>query len=778
MRCFAAAFALGCLLLQLESRLPESSLLLPGACTLLAAAWPRARRWRWAWLLLAGVALGYGYAALRAEVRLAERLPEPLIGQDVAITGIVASLPQVDASGVRFVFRVDALPPPGGRTGEGVPPEWISLRWYADRAGLAPRVEAGQRWLLTARLRRPRGLANPHGFDFEAWALERGIRATGYVRSAGPAALEEHVAGWPQSLHRMRGRVRDAIDAVLAGERLRGVVVALAIGDQDAIGSEDWNTFWATGVGHLMSISGLHITMLAALACAVTAWAWVRIPRWGARIPARRVAVVVGVVVALGYTLATGYAVPAQRTFAMLTVVAACVLLDRHGAPSRVLALAAFVVLLLDPWAVLATGFWLSFGAVAAIFLAMGGRTGRAGRVKAAVVEQASVTLAMAPMMLALFQQVSLVAPLANAFAIPVVSLVVVPLSIAGGFHGVPFFLWAAHEVLVLLMVPLEALAALDWATWERAAPPAWATVCALVGCAWLLAPRGFPMRSCGIAWIAPLFVLPAPHPAVGEAWLDVLDVGQGLAVVVRTASHAWIFDAGPSWQQSDSGERIVVPYLRGEGLREIDGLLVSHRDDDHAGGAASIILARSPGWLLSSLAEGHALRHAVEPSLSCLAGQRWTWDGVEFRVLHPGPEAYEPGRRVKENDRGCVVRVQAGGGAALLTADVEAKAEAQMARRDRAALAAEALVVPHHGSRTSSTADFLTAVAPRIAVVSAGYRNRFGHPHPAIVARYEAAGIPLRRTDLEGALRIVLPAAAGGEPRVERLVPRVPYWR
>src|SRR4051812_37425156 len=215
MRCFAAAFALGCVLLQLESRLPEGSLLLPGACALLAAAWPRARRMRAAWLMVAGLAMGYGYAAWRAEVRLAESLPEALAGKDVEITGVVASLPQVDERGVRFVFRVEseALPPASEGVTSQVVPEWISLRWYADREGHLPRVTAGQRWRITARLRRPRGLANPHGFDFEAWALERDIRATGYVRSASAAPLDEAVRGWPQSLHRLRGTVRDSIDA-------------------------------------------------------------------------------------------------------------------------------------------------------------------------------------------------------------------------------------------------------------------------------------------------------------------------------------------------------------------------------------------------------------------------------------------------------------------------------------------------------------------------------------------------------------------------------------
>jgi len=760
---------LGCTLLQRESRLPSFHPLWVAAVALAAAASLRPSPARIAVMVLAGGFLGYGYAAWRAEVRLAEALPFALEGRDVPVTGIVGSLPQVDARGVRFLLHVER--------GDAIP-EWISLTWYGGRDGPPPRIVAGQRWDLVVRLRRPRGLANPHGFDFEGWALERGVRAGGYVRPESVRVpVEESVAGWPQSLHRWRGQVRERIDATLAGERLRGVIVALALGDQDAIAAEDWNTFWATGVGHLVSISGLHITMLAALAAAIAAWLWVRWPGAAIRVPARRVAVVVGVAVALGYTLMTGYAVPAQRTFLMLAVGAACVLLDRHGTPSRVLALAALAVLLVDPWAVLTVGFWLSFGAVAAIFMAMGARAGKAGRLRAALTEQWSVTLAMAPIMLALFQQVSLVAPLANAIAIPVVSLLVVPLAIAGGFFAVPFLLWAGHEILLRLMTPLEALASFEGATYETAEPTAAVLAAAMVGCAWLLAPRGVPMRSCGLFWIALLFVVPAPSPPPGAAWIDVLDVGQGLAVVVRTASHALLFDAGPSWYETDSGERIVVPYLRGEGVRALDGLVVSHRDDDHAGGAASVVLARSPAWMLSPLADADLLKQSVEPSLHCLAGQHWRWDGVEFRVLHPGPGAYDPQRRIKENDRGCVLRVVAAGGAALLTADIEARAELQLVRREGDRVHAEVLLVPHHGSRTSSTAELLEAVAPSTAIASLGYRNRFGHPSAAVVARYEAAGISLRRTDLDGALRIVLPGTGDGAPRVVPLVPRIPYW-
>ena len=540
----------------------------------------------------------------------------------------------------------------------------------------------------------------------------------------------------------------------------------------------DWETFWRTGVGHLMSISGLHITMLAALAFAATAFAWVRIPGLALRLPARKAAAVAGVLAALAYTLMTGYAVPAQRTLAMLATVAACVIAGRHGSPSRTLALAAIVVVALDPWAVLAPGFWLSFGAVASIFFVMALRTGRPGRWHAAFLEQLAVTVVMLPMLLALFQQVSVVSPIANAFAIPLVSLGVVPLTLAGAFLPLPSLLHAAHALLQGVMVALEGLAALPAAVLESHAPQPWTVACAVAGCLWLLAPRGFPMRSCGLVWVAPLFLAGAPRPAPGDAWVDVLDVGNGLAVVVRTASHALAYDAGPSWNgDADTGSRIVVPFLRGEGIVRLDGLVVSHADDDHSGGAASLARSREPRWMLSPLPPSHPLHDLVEPSIRCAAGERWAWDGVRFEVLHPAGSIYGSGAPRKENDRGCVVKVSTASHAMLLAADVEARSEAEMLLRDRPALRSEVLLVPHHGSRTSSTQAFVEAVAPRTAILSVGYRNRFHHPNAAVVARYASRHVKLRRTDEEGALRVVLPASAAVAPAVAGQEESCRYW-
>lgn len=784
MRCFAVSFLLGTLLLQHASQLPEPRIALAGLAALLALELVRHRALRCACLLGAGLALGYGHAAWRAHLQLEDALPFAWEGADIALVGVVADLPQPRERGTRFVFHVEQVATPGA-----VVPRRIALTWYAEKGGVQPpALEAGQRWSLAVRLKRPRGLANPHAFDFEPWALERGIRATGYVRTRDAyERLDARVDGWPYTLHRWRDEIRERMRAALGEAPHAGVLVALAIGDQDAIPPAQWDVFWRTGVGHLMSISGLHITMLAALGFALAFFAWARVPALALSLPARKAAVVAGSAIALGYALMTGFAVPAQRTVVMLSAIALCVLADRHGSASRVLAFAALAVLAADPWAVLSGGFWLSFGAVAAIFHAMALRAGHGGRLRAAVVEQVAVTLVMVPLLAALFQELSLVSPLANALAIPLVSMLVVPLAIAGAFLDAAALLGIAHAAMGALMAPLEALAAWPHAMVETHAPEAWTVAAALAGCAWLLAPRGVPLRALGIVWLVPLFAFAPPRPAWGEAWLDLLDVGNGLAVVVRTAEHALVYDAGPSWGgDSDSGDRIVVPFLRGEGLSRLDALVVSHADDDHAGGAISVAALREPVWLLSSLPTEDAIHGLVARSTPCASGQSWVWDGVEFRVIHPVAEigsrpsaasaAAGMTRSRKPNDQSCVLRIATRAGAALLTGDIEARSESEMLRREPQ-LDARLLLVPHHGSRTSSSPDFIDAVAPAVGLISVGHRNRFRHPNAGVMSRYAERDIAIRRTDREGALRAVLPAAAGSRPSVQRLLPHRRYW-
>jgi competence protein ComEC len=778
MRLFSLAFLAGTLCLQQSADLPAWRAAGLACALLLASFIARQRLARALLVVAAGIVAGHDLAAWRAGERLADELPAAWEGRDIEVEGIVSGLPQQGERGTRFLLDPVRVHTAGARV-----PSRMSVTWYAPRDGdsdaaVSPAsVHAGERWRLTLRLKRPRGLANPHAFDFEPWALARGIRATGYVRALPPPLrVADHEPGWPQTLHRLRGGVRDSMRQALGDARFTGVLVALAIGDQDSIAAGDWEVFWRTGVGHLVSISGLHITMLASLAFAAAAWLWVRVPALALALPARKAGAVAGVAAATAYTLLAGFGVPAQRTLVMLAVAAASLLADRSASPSRVLASALLAVLLLDPWAVLAPGFWLSFGAVAAIFLAFGLRTGEPGAVAGAARTQAAVTLALWPPLAALFGEVSLVSPLANAFAIPLVSLVIVPLTLAGALLPLPALLDPAHALMAAAMVPLEWLAALPGASMEGPGAPVALTALAVGGVALLLAPRGMPLRAAGACFLLPLACFRPAGPAHGEAWVDVLDVGQGLAVVVRTATHALAYDAGPAWNaDSDSGSRIVVPFLRGEGVGRLDGLVITHADDDHAGGAASLARSRRPSWILSTLPDDDE-RHALAPaSLPCVAGTRWGWDGVAFEVLHPAPAALADRRR--ENDRSCVLRVQAVAGAALLAADIGRLAEGELLARHREKLRADALLVPHHGSRSSSTPAFVDAVSPKAALISAGWRNRFRQPSPVVEARYRALGAEIRRTDHEGALRVVLPGETGGEATVLPLVARQRYW-
>jgi len=307
----------------------------------------------------------------------------------------------------------------------------------------------------------------------------------------------------------------------------------------------------------------------------------------------------------------------------------------------------------------------------------------------------------------------------------------------------------------------LEWLGAVPDSVWQQHAPPAWTIALGFLGVVWLLLPRGFPGRWLGLVLLAPLFTEVPPGPESGALRLTVLDVGQGLSVVIRTARHALLYDAGPVYSaDADSGSRIVVPYLRATGVRKLDGVIVSHADNDHAGGAASVLAAVPVRWLASSLPPEHPLHAASGRSVPCYAGQHWEWDGVRFEMLHPDWASYSIAR-MRANDRSCVLRITAPGQRVLIAGDAEARSEREMLARLGDRMRAEMLVVPHHGSTTSSTAEFIAGVAPQNAIFTVGYRNRFGHPRPEVLQRYLDYGTRLLRTDHHGALTFDIDSTA-----------------
>jgi len=524
--------------------------------------------------------------------------------------------------------------------------------------------------------------------------------------------------------------------------------------------------FNRTGIGHLVSISGLHITMIAGLAALAVGALWRRSFFTGCQLPlllpAQKAAALAGAAVALLYVLLAGFGVPAQRTLYMLAVVALALWLGRLSAVSHVLCTALLAVVLVDPWAVLWPGFWLSFGAVAMILFAGVGRvepapSGMRGALLAGGRTQWAVTLGLVPLTMLLFGQVSLVAPLANAFAIPLVSFVVTPLALAGSLLPEPlcgWLLWLAHACVALMALALQTLAALPLAVWRAPAPQPWVFLLALGGTLWLLAPRGWPQRWAGAAaWIPLLVQLPAAPPP-GSFRVVAFDVGQGMALLVETPRHRLLYDAGPAYAPgADAGGRVILPYLRMRGIARLDGMVLSHGDTDHTGGAAALLNETDIGWVASSLDRSHPLARAARRHLQCVAGQRWEWDGVRFEMLHPGAASHaEAGPRT--NARSCVLRVSNGRRALLLAGDIEAAQEARLLDAPQR-LRADVLLAPHHGSGTSSTPAFLRAVRPQIGIFQVGHRNRYRHPKAEVWQRYGELGIARWRTDQAGALTL-----------------------
>jgi len=749
MRLSILAFLAGVLLVQQFAELPSLAwgwIAVPVAMA--ALRWPRVA------LPLLFLLAGFCWATFRAGLVLDRALPDALEGVDLLIEGRIADLPVVQERGTRLVFDVEDA------RHDGVPvaiPHRVQLSLY----GHAPSFHVGDRWQLTVRLRRPHGFQNPGGFDYEAHLFQQRIRATGYIREK-PAA--KHLAaladepGWLMSyrLNRYRQVLSEHFRVLLDDHPFTGMVTAFANGDDDALRDEHWEILTRTGTSHLVAISGMNIGLVAGIAWFLARWLW-SLPGWTVLwVPAPRVAAIGAILAAFAYAALSGFAIPTQRALVMLMAAFAGLLTDRRTSPSVLLMLALFVVLVFDPLAVLAAGFWLSFLAVAVILYAVGSVDGGGWkeRLHAWGFVQWAVTLALMPVLLFLFQQVSVVGPIANLLAIPVVEIVVIPATLVGVVASVmlpdviaTLPLQLAARTLEFLWPALEFLSRWHGALWSQHAPPLWALVASLVGAGLLLLPRGYPGRWVGIVWFLPLFLTRPPSPQDGELWVTMLDVGQGLALAVRTANHALVYDTGARFGvRFDAGRSVVVPYLRHEGVRRVDRLIVSHGDNDHIGGAASLRAALPVGQVLSSVPQ------RLPGAQPCVAGQHWQWDGVRFEFLNPGN-----GSGLSGNNASCVLRMASSGGRVLLPGDIAARAERRLVHDHPAQLSVDLLVVPHHGSKTSSTESFLDAVRPRVALLPVGYRNRYRHPHPLVAQRYRERGIVLEDSPTAGAIEVRL---------------------
>ncbi|QWD68797.1 DNA internalization-related competence protein ComEC/Rec2 [Polynucleobacter sp. VK25] len=739
-------------------------------------------------------AMGLAWNARYAENRLENILAVELEGKELVLEGRVAALPQSNSSGAKFAFEVDSAS--SGKENLEHFPRRIYLSWQPAwrNPQSIPQVIPGQRWKFKAKLKRPYGSLNPHTFDFERWSFHQDFGASGSVRN-GELLIDKDIA-WTEFELRMelaRWLLREKIRSMLPDDaRYAGVLIALVMGDQNAINQDDWQVFNATGIGHLISISGLHVTMLAGVGASIATFIWRRhtLPLIA---PVSKVAAVSGFLTAFVYAWLAGFQIPAQRTMYMVGVVAFALWTGRNPRSFDIWWWALAFVLLIDPMAPYTPGFWLSFGAVAAILYAMGDSSGLIGiptgkelethwkhRMLQALSEacrvQAVVTLALLPFTLYWFYQVSIVSPLANAFAIPLVSYIVTPLAIIGAllpeFIG-RWLLLPAHASMEYLAIILEWMASWSWSVvWSRQ-PERWILLISGLGIIYSIHPgpiiETWKWRVIGVSISMLLFISPTPFLgnaklAQGEFEASALDIGQGTAVLIETANRRLLYDTGPiQGKKDDAGQRIILPYLRGRGIDHIDRMVISHSDSDHVGGAATLLKHIQFDSMLGSLPSANPLLQNLKnrkiPAIPCRFGQRWTWDGVEFLVWHPHEETvFLEQYPSKPNEMSCVLEVRNQKGSLWLTGDVEKQGEAEITERLDPAMLQEIgdreliFMAPHHGSKTSSSLDLLKRLEPDQAFAQNGYRNRYGHPHPDVRARYQSLEIPFYQTPQTGA--------------------------
>jgi len=759
------------------------------ATLLLVAIWRlKHQSIRKIFILGLALTLGFYWNANYANQRLKNILPSELDGSEFELIGRVDALPQGNTHGVRFAFELEEL---SAREKIAAFPRRVYLSWSPDwkSTNTVPEIIPGQRWKLKVKLKQPYGLLNPHTFDFERWAFQQDYGATGSIRSG--QLLDANAIGildFRLGMELRRWQLREKIQRLLPKDaRYQGVLIALVLGDQNAIEQDDWRIFNATGIGHLISISGLHVTMLAGVGAIVAARLWRRfsLPLY---IPVGKIAALMGFLTAFIYTWLAGFQIPAQRTMYMVGVVAFALWNGRNPRSFDIWWWALFFVLLLDPMAAYTPGFWLSFGAVAAILYSMkdskallGIPTGKGfelhwfDRLKIAISEacrvQTLVTLALLPLTFYWFYQTSIVSPIANALAIPLISYIVTPFAIAGALLPEWLGQWLlrlAHLSMDYLGVALTEFSSWSWAVHRSHEPALWALAIASLGVAIAIRPGNlvdsWRSRLCGVYLSVVLFIPPLHLLKSGEFRATVFDIGQGTAVLIQTATKTLLYDAGPTHgTKDDAGRRVIIPFLMGEGIHQIDRLVISHSDSDHIGGAASILKEIQFASMMGSLPQDNPLLSNLKnrsiPALPCRYGQQWEWDGVLFRVWHPDAKTnFDKTHLMKPNEMSCVIEVSNDLYSFWMTGDVEKYGEAEMVNRlinDQYSQdnAKEIIfMAPHHGSKTSSSIGLLETLNPHQAFAQNGHLNRYGHPHPTVTQRYQYLGIPFYQTPETGA--------------------------
>lgn len=683
-----------------------------------------------------GFALGFAWLIANLQYYAAGQLPAQLQKQPIQIIATVASIPNQQQHLLSFIVNVQQLQSKPSRMK-------LKLDWYLYHQTI-PKIEIGQQWQFTVKVKRPHSLMNPGSFDYLAWLAQQNISASGYIVHAKmmPSNHYHYLIG------RLRTQIKNNIQNILTDRFLSNFIVALTVGVRENITSPQWLILQNTGTNHLIAIAGLHIGLVTGLIFLLTTFIWKRIPILPLIMATPRVAAMAALFVGWGYAALAGFSLPTERAAVMLTVFMGSIILRGLIVPWVAWCLALFIVLLLNPLSVLSPGFWLSFIAVALIVVTAGSQIGKANRWWRLAKVQMGLALGLFPVTLLFFNNASLIAPVANLIAIPIVGFLTVPLSLLGAILSL-VSLTLAKPILLAALVTLHwawdvltYLSAQPWLAYQLSIQT-WQAVSCLMGIALLCLPRGVPGKFLSIIFILPVFFQHHLHPKSETVWMTVLDVGQGLSVVVRTANHTLIYDTGAKFSASyDMGSAVVVPFLQSEHIQQVNAVIISHGDNDHIGGLQSVLKRYPVKRILTSVPR------RINGAKTCLAGQHWIWDGVKFTMLYPNKKHLN-----LDNNSSCVLRITVGSKHILLTGDIERLAEEYLVKHNANQLPADIIVAPHHGSKTSSTNDFINLIDPHFVVFPTGYLNKFYFPSLSVIKRYQGLGAELYNTASDGAV-------------------------
>jgi competence protein ComEC len=742
MRTWTLAFLIGILLLQQFTFLPSQHWVIIGIASGFLLEYFFGKKFLTI-RLLSAVLFGFVWSLWYAHAILAWSLPKNLEGQTIQISGYIAAIPNQSAHRTAFLFKLKKI--------QAHPVNaFIKLSWQN-----APiKLHAGEQWQFKVRLKRIHGLMNPGGFDYEAWAFQEGIRASGYIVASGENQLLSH-HWYHYSLHQLRQKLLEKIEMNLPLSNTSAWISALALGERQNISAEKWEVLRKTGTNHLMAIAGLHIGFMAGFIFFLVEWSWCRIPPFTLRFPAQYAGALGALGIALIYSAMAGFSIPTQRACIMLSIVLVMLLMRRVSIAWHSWCMAMLCVLVLNPLSVLTESFWLSFGSVALIIYGVSSRLRpkglwwKLGRI------QWVIALGLIPLSIWLFQESSIISFIANSIAIPWVGFIIVPLTLAGcvlllfSIKLGTFVLILADKMLALLWLVLSYLAHISWAAWHQVIPQPGILLVACIGVVILLLPAGFPGRFFGIVWFLPLIFYHYPTPKAGEVWFTLLDVGQGLSAVLQTKNHVVVFDAGPKLSEDyDMGESVVTPFLRSLGVKKIDLLIISHGDNDHVGGAGALF--KHFKVLATQTSDPSKLLPIT--SQFCLQGQTWEWDKVNFSFLYPSADTLN-----LNNDSSCVLRVtDEKQKHFLLTGDIEKFAENYLLQTEFDNLTADVLVAPHHGSKTSAVNAFVDKVNPHYVFFPVGYRNRYHFPSTNVLEKYAKLNTQSFSTVEGGAIQVV----------------------